>query len=101
MREEAKGRRERLQFSVGWRERNGEVSKTQSFRMRPGEEETNFRFPNIPFHTCSLNSLIPKGLVAVRCGAVRFCAVLFCFFFLSHKTLLMLNLGLYYNDYSN
>jgi hypothetical protein len=63
VREEAKGRRERLQFAVGWRERNGEVSKTQSFRMRPGEEETNFRFPNIPFHTCSLNSLIPKGLL--------------------------------------
>ena len=81
MREEAKGRRERLQFAVGWRERNGEVRKTQSFRMRPGEEETNFWFPNIPFHTCIFNSLVPKGLV--RCGAVFFCFV-FSFFPLKH-----------------
>ena len=34
--------------------------------MRPGEEETNIWFPNIPFHTCILNGLIQKvwiGLV--------------------------------------
>ena len=53
-------------------------ARLQAFRMRPGEEETNFWFPNIPFHTCSVNSLIPKGLV--RCGAVR---CMFVLFFLS------------------
>lgn len=45
VREEAKGRRERLQFAVGWRERNGEVSKTQSFSNASWRGRNKFLVP--------------------------------------------------------